>query len=155
MTMRLNAAMRIPASNGGNRNVKTTMPSASVRHRTLRSAWWWASSAAGSVWSRSHVAKARPSSAAGTSIAMANSSSSLSAVAMRVKVRTFEYETSTVANASAIAGNSASRRPMRIHSLAVQGSTSAAAASQCAAVGAWVAHSVESANSAANTTSRC
>ena len=43
---------------------------------------------------------------------------------------------------------------MRIHSRAVHVSTSAAAASQCAAVGDSRTHSAESANSAANTTSR-
>ena len=108
MTMLVSAAIRIPASSGGRRSVNSTIPSASVRQRTLRNACWWASSSAGSVLSRRHTARARPNSAAGTSIAMANSSASLSGVATRVSVRTFEYDSRPASNAPAMSGRSRS-----------------------------------------------
>ena len=139
-----------PAISGGSRAVKVTSPSGSLRHVTERCSCWWRSSSASLLVRCSHAAIARGSAPAGTPAAIAASCCSFSGVAMRDSVRTLLYDSSSASNRSAISGSTRSRRPTRIHSLAVHTSRSAMPAIQCAADTAPVAaHSPDSAKSAA------
>jgi len=128
------------------------MPSGSFRQTTERCpccSRWSSSSDVRLI----HAAIARPSCPAGTSTASATSADSFSPVATRVSVRTLVYDRTPASNSRATSDRLRSARPTRIHSRAVHTSMSALVAIQCAADGdPDAAHSPESANSAASTT---
>jgi hypothetical protein len=87
--------------------------------------------------------------------AISHSSASFAAVATLVKVRTLLYDSAPASNAPSIFGNLVSTRPIRNHSRAVHTSTSSAAATQCAHVGApSTAHSPDSSSTTTSRTNR-